>query len=471
MKERVVGLGVALVVVLLAFGLLACEPPAGPGNGDDNEKTDELPEEVILAAGGTFHVVDTVMENMPEGTPSEGDTVYDQDGITATVDSMTVETVDGTDYMEGTISAVVEDFAFQDPSGTEVTANGEFTLEATGIDGESPSEMTISADMEFTADERTINATLSATVVGAGDGEGPGEVTGSLTVNGVVYDLAEIIEQIEEDAGGDTDTYSLTLDLERPEHSPDGGHRFWVEFYSDSGRTDLLRREGPGWLGSVNGEGNYGDAHTVTDIPSGEYYLTVYVTINAPDEFAPAYAYELPGSVNFDRDKNISVAAGQWHAPQLPDDLLAAAGGMFHIIGAVVESATEENLADGYWELEQGNIYVDYVDDNDPAEEAVLSIDTISYAFDNYDPDEAVDGMLNTALSFQGGELVSVNVSGYVIFRFSDASEVHAGIDGTLTDITGEGPQTGIGTFEFGSVHQDPQPAFALAHIVDQIDF
>ncbi len=452
-------LGIALVVFMLVFGLGACEQLLGPDSG--NDEPEEFPDDVMLAAGGTIQAIDTVMRNMPADIPDEGDIVYDDGGITATVVSISVESVDEeTDYIEGTIFAEVTNFVCETPDDTDLIANGTFALEIKGIHGQQPSEMAISANMEFTANGRTITAIMSASVVGEND------VTGTLTVNGVEYDMADIIEHFEGGNGGETEAHTLALYLERPEDSPEGNHRLWVDFYSDSARTDLLHRDGPYWLGTVNGEGNYGDPHTVNDIPAGVYYVTVYVSINAPDGFAPAYAYELPDFVHFDRNRDITVAAGQWHAPQFPDDLLGAAAGMFHIVGLVMESVSEENLNERSWDIEENHLWVDveFVDDKEPPEEAELKVLTNEYSFESHDPELAVGGQLDIALSFQDGELFSVGISGYVIFRFSDTSEVHAGIDGTATDFTGDGPQTISGTFEY------EQPLYNLSYIVDDVD-
>lgn len=456
---------VALVVFMLMFGLGACEQLVGPdnGNGNGNGEAVEFPEDVMLAADGAIRAIDTVMQNMPGDIPEEGDIVYDDGGITATVVSISVESVDEeTDYIEGTISAEITNFVCEAPEDTDLIANGTFALEIKGIYGQQPSEMAISANMEFTANGRTITAIMSASVLGEND------VTGTFNVNGVEYDLADIIEHFEEGNGGDTEAYTLALYLERPENSPEGNHRLWVDLYCNSARTDLCHREGPGWLGTVNGEGNYAHPHTVNGIPAGVYYVTVYVSINAPDGFAPAYAYELPDFVHFDRNRDITVAAGQWHEPQFPDDLLGAAAGMFHIIDQVIESVSDENLKKPGWDIEENDLWVDVesVDDNEPHEEAELRVFVDFYSLDSHDPGVAVSGMLDMDISLaaQEGELVQVGISGYVIFRFSDMSEVHAGIEGTAGDFTEDSPQRIIGTFVYD------QPLYNLSYIVDQLN-
>lgn len=377
MNRRIFVLGVFTVAASFALIVGACDQPTGSVGGGSGATG--LSDDVRLVGAGTFEIVGTIMENpLGDGPVNEGDEIVIADGITVTVDTFDLDEENGTVSIK--LIAQVNNFVCDSDadlvaSGT-VVINAEAEVDPDTNEVKEPDEMDLEVSFLFTLNGRAIEVEVAASVGDFGP-DGPGTVTGTITVNGVAYDLADFIEQME------SGSYSLSLHIARPSGSREGNHRLWVELFSDSGRNELIRREGPMWLGPVTGEAEYENpSQEVHDLGTGSYYISVYVTIDEPEDFRPAYYYHHAHSVSFDRNRSLDVQSGDLQTADVPADVVSATASVFNIVGEVME-----NMPDGDEFPDVG----EQIYPNDGIEDAHEGLEAFVYSIEGIH-DEPVDG-------------------------------------------------------------------------------
>ncbi len=180
----------ALAVLIAVSGLVSCANLFGSDDGGGGGGSDEgIPEDVIGAAQGLFHVVDLVMVSDEMGT--EGENTFrlgPDEEITVTTN---LSPDNGT--MSGDVEIVVVAYPFPESSAT---GDGTILMPHIVGDEDGPIEIELEGGLTITDETDTFEVQIDGAVGDFDEETGePQTVTGTLTVNGKAYPLSDVLDE------------------------------------------------------------------------------------------------------------------------------------------------------------------------------------------------------------------------------------------------------------------------------------
>lgn len=300
---------VSTVVIVVLLAVSCPQLGLGPSESDDNGEDTTIPDSVVEIAFGLTGLLDMVLSG--DDPPTAPDSTEYPDGYP---EGMSVEWVNDD---ESVLRFTLSDFAPPDDDDP-ATVNGSMTLTERWEDGAPTATLSVVGSFEmsnFTHDTCDMDAEAvfdADPATGEWTSEEPDSLGGTFTVDGVVYDFAEVLEAIEQLENGDDDdetpvslTYSVTVSgLENPaDFAVQGGELVAVVVPGD-----LTTDPEPDDILAVNHTVVDGSTHTLelreavvnaaagTVEPGGEawertldaaYNLVVYLDTgsNGPDKF------------------------------------------------------------------------------------------------------------------------------------------------------------------------------------------